>query len=311
MGNKGFQSAFTAPPWYAPAADTYESDTSMSRTSGPFQKSTAVIGRIPVTALGTHAQGDKNTSCGLRAMCLPTDASPKELKRIEDIVIARRKILRGETLFHSGARFSNIFTVRSGLFKTRVNTSDGGYQVTGFQLPGEVMGLDGIANDHYTCDAIALEDSVVCVMPFDRVEAISREVNALQRHMYRILGREILRESGSMLLLGNLGADERLAGFLLNLIQRMRERGFSSGELLLCMTREEIGSYLGMSMETVSRGFTRLAENGIVDVSKRHVHILDINALLMVGKGEKHLSPSAGVRRRAVNDRLKPAPLVA
>jgi CRP/FNR family transcriptional regulator len=141
------------------------------------------------------------------------------------------------------------------------------------------FGLDGIVNELHTCDAIALEDAEVCVLPFDRIEEISREVNSLQRHVHKIMSREIVREHGVMLLLGSMRAEERLAAFLLNLVQRLQARGFSKSELILRMTREEIGSYLGMKLETVSRTFSKFSDDGIVEVKQRHIHIRDADAL--------------------------------
>lgn len=164
-------------------------------------------------------------------------------------------------------------------FKTCIASEDGRDQVTGFQMAGEIIGLDGIVDDHHTCDAIALEDAEVCVMPFDRIEELSREVPALQSHVHKIMSREIVREHGVMLLLGSMRAEERLATFLLNLVQRLHARGFSQSELILRMTREEIGSYLGLKLETVSRAFSKFAEEGLVEVKQRHVRILDTKAL--------------------------------
>jgi CRP/FNR family transcriptional regulator len=195
------------------------------------------------------------------------------------LVAHRRSIKRGGTLFRNGEVFTSLFAVRTGFFKTSLTTEDGRDQVTGFQMAGEIIGLDGIVNEQHTCDATALEDAEVCVMPFDRIEDISREVGALQKHVHRIMSREIVREHSVMLLLGGMRAEERLAAFLLNLVQRLQARGFSSQELILRMTREEIGSYLGMKLETVSRTFSRFADEGLIEVRQRHIHILDDQAL--------------------------------
>jgi len=219
------------------------------------------------------------SNCNLRELCMPLGLSTSELDRIDEVVASRRKIKRGSTLFRNGEKFSNLYAIRTGFFKTCVASEDGRDQVTGFQMAGEVVGLDGIVNDHHTCDAVALEDAEVCVMPFDRIEELSREVNALQRHVHKIMSREIVRENGVMLLLGSMRAEERLAAFLLNLVQRLHARGFSQSELVLRMTREEIGSYLGLKLETVSRTFSRFVEDGIVEVKQRHVRILNTDAL--------------------------------
>lgn len=210
---------------------------------------------------------------------MPLGLSDEQFKRIDDIIAIRRKIKRGSTLFHNGEVFTSLYAIRTGFFKTCVATEDGRDQVTGFQMAGEVIGLDGIVNDHHTCDAVALEDAEVCVMPFDRIEELSREVTALQNHVHKIMSREIVREHGVMLLLGSMRAEERLAAFLLNLVQRLHTRGFSQSELVLRMTREEIGSYLGLKLETVSRTFSKFVEDGVVEVKQRHVRILSTDAL--------------------------------
>ena len=219
------------------------------------------------------------SSCNMRELCMPVGLSNDELNRIDDLVTTRRKVKRGDTLFHNGERFTNLFAIRTGFFKTCIASEDGRNQVTGFQMAGEIIGLDGIVNDTHTCDAVALEDAEVCVMPFDRIEEISREVNSLQRHVHKIMSREIVREHGVILFLGSMRAEERLAAFLLNLVQRLYARGFSQSELLLRMSREEIGSYLGMKIETVSRTFSKFVEDGIVEVKQRNIRILKTDAL--------------------------------
>ena len=219
------------------------------------------------------------SNCNLRELCMPVGLLPSELDRIDGIVATRRTVKRRETLFRSGERFTSLYAIRTGVFKTRVATEDGRDQVTGFQMAGEIIGLDGIVNDHHTCDAVALEDSEVCVMPFDRIEELSREITSLQRHVHQIMSREIVREHGVMLLLGGMRAEERLAAFLLNLVQRLHARGFSQSELVLRMTREEIGSYLGLKLETVSRTLSKFVTDGIIEVDNRHVRIVEPDAL--------------------------------
>lgn len=226
-----------------------------------------------------HAIKVACSNCNLRELCMPLGLSHEELQRIDEVVASRRKIKRGATLFRNGEKFTSLYAIRTGFFKTCVASEDGRDQVTGFQMAGEIVGLDGIVNDHHTCDAVALEDAEVCVMPFDRIEELSREVTALQRHVHKIMSREIVRENGVMLLLGSMRAEERLAAFLLNLVQRLHARGFSQSELVLRMTREEIGSYLGLKLETVSRTFSKFVEEGIVEVKQRHVRILSTDAL--------------------------------
>jgi len=210
---------------------------------------------------------------------MPVGLTDQDLTKLDELVATRRKVKRGDTLFNNGDKFTSLFAIRTGFFKTALATEDGRDQVTGFQMAGEIIGLDGIVHDRHTCDAIALEDAEVCVMPFDRIEELSREVTALQSHVHKIMSREIVREHGVMLLLGSMRAEERVAAFLLNLVQRLHARGFSQSELVLRMTREEIGSYLGLKLETVSRTFSKFVEEGIVEVKQRHVRILNTQAL--------------------------------
>ncbi len=219
------------------------------------------------------------SNCNLRELCMPVDLNGSDMDKIDTLVATRRKVKRGDSLFSNGDRFDALYAIRTGFFKTRITTEDGRDQVTGFQMAGEIIGLDGIVGDRHSCDAVALEDAEVCEMPYGRIEELSREVPALQTHVHKIMSREIVREHGVMLLLGSMRAEERLAAFLLNLVQRLHARGFSRSELVLRMTREEIGSYLGLKLETVSRTFSKFAEDGLIEVKHRHVRILDIEAL--------------------------------
>ena len=213
---------------------------------------------------------------------MPLGLSDSEMERVDEVVATRRKVARGDNLFRNGDKFNALYAIRTGFFKTRISAEDGRDQVTGFQMAGEIIGLDGIVSEQHTCDAVALEDAEVCVMPFDRIEELSREITSLQRHVHKIMSREIVRENGVMLLLGSMRAEERLAAFLLNLVQRLHARGFSQSELVLRMTREEIGSYLGLKLETVSRTFSKFVEDGIVEVKQRHVRILNPDGLKLI-----------------------------
>lgn len=201
---------------------------------------------------------------------------------MESLISQRRKVERGQALFRAGDSFESLYAIRSGFFKTTLITEDGREQVTGFQMAGEIMGLDGIVNDHFTCNAIALEDSEVCSLPYHNLEELAREVSSLQHHIHKIMSREIVRENGVMLLLGSMQAHERLAAFLLNLAGRLKTRGYSQSELVLRMTREEIGNYLGLKLETVSRTFSKFVEEGILEVQQRAIKILKPDALKLI-----------------------------
>ncbi|MCB2020205.1 MAG: fumarate/nitrate reduction transcriptional regulator Fnr [Rhizobacter sp.] len=215
------------------------------------------------------------SSCSLRELCLPVGLSDEDVERLDQLVGARRALKRGEVLFHAGDRFESLFAVRTGFFKTRISSEDGRDQVTGFQMAGELLGLDGISEDRHSCDAVALEDSQVCQIPYARLEELSHKVTDLQRQFHRVMSREIVRDHGVMLLLGGMRAEARLAAFVLNLTQRLQARGFSATSLVLRMTREEIGSYLGLKLETVSRAFSRFQEDGLLEVKQRDIRVLD------------------------------------
>ena len=219
------------------------------------------------------------SSCNLRELCLPVGFSEREIMRLDTLVDTRRTVRHGDTLFRAGDPFAALYAVRTGFFKTRVSSEDGRDQVTGFQMAGELLGLDGIGADRHTCDAVALEDSQVCVIPFERLEELSREFSDLQRQFHKIMSREIVRDHGVMLLLGSMRAEERLAAFLLNLTERLQARGFSASAVVLRMTRGEIGSFLGLKLETVSRIFSKFQDDGVLQVKQRNVRVLDAAAL--------------------------------
>ncbi|MFZ2628205.1 MAG: fumarate/nitrate reduction transcriptional regulator Fnr [Rugosibacter sp.] len=219
------------------------------------------------------------SQCNLQELCLPVGLSETELAIVDKLVGGRRKVARGQALFHSGEPFTAIYAVKLGFFKTEILATDGRHQVTGFHMAGEVLGMDGISTEMYNCDAIALEDSEVCLIPFSELEQISGQVPTLQRHLHRVMSREIVRDQGMMIMMGAMSAEERVVSFLLNLSQRYAARGYAATEFHLRMTREEIGAYLGLKLETVSRAFSRLQEEGLIAVEKKHIRLLDASRL--------------------------------
>ncbi len=219
------------------------------------------------------------TNCNLRELCLPEGLSQDEVLRMNGLVSARRRLKKGVALQRAGEPFKSLYAVRSGSFKTCISTEDGRDQVTGFKMSGEIIGLDGISTNSHSIDVVALEDSEVCAIPFARFEEASREMPALQKQFNRIMSREIVGEQGVMVLLGSMRAEERVANFLLNLSRRFRARGYSPTEFHLRMTREEIGSYLGLKLETVSRVMSRFHELELIQIKQKHVLILDPQGL--------------------------------
>jgi CRP/FNR family transcriptional regulator len=250
----------------------------------PNPQSKAVASSAPVVSIGTLRS--HCSACSMRALCLPVGLSESDLEELDAVLGNKLKIKKGEILFHSGAPFTALYAVRLGTLKTTVLSDDGREQVAGYHMPGDLLGLDGMGDERHGCAAVALEDSELCVMPFGRIEDLAREVPALQRNLHKVLSKEIERDHRVMLLLGSMRAEERLAAFLLNLSDRYRSRGYSSTEFVLRMTREEIGSYLGLKLETVSRLFSRFQEEGLVAVAGRSVKIIDMAMLKqLVGRG--------------------------
>ncbi|WP_175730051.1 helix-turn-helix domain-containing protein [Burkholderia ambifaria] len=220
--------------------------------------------------------------CAMRSMCLPPDLTADEYGRLDAIICSTRHVRQGDSLFRTDDPFQSIYAVRAGSFKTVMMHRDGREHVNGFQIAGETLGMDGIGTGRHCCDAIALEDSVVCIIPFVALEAACREMKSMQHFLYQMLSSEIVRESSQMLLLGTMSAEQRVAHFLLNLSSRFEARGYSASEFNLRMTREEIGCYLGMKLETVSRMFSRFHRESLVETRGKRVRIIDAQALAQV-----------------------------
>jgi len=235
----------------------------------------------PATPALKHTSANCS-NCAMHAFCMPEGLTPAETERIEALVCPSRTIKSGESLFRSGDSFQSIYAVRAGSFKTIVMHRDGREHVTGFHLAGDVLGLDGICSGRHSCDALAIEDSKVCIIPFHLLEAMCRDVKAVQRHVHRLMGSEIVREATLMMLLGTMSADQRVATFLLNMSGKLESRGYSPAEFHLRMTREEIGSYLGLKLETVSRMLSKLQKDGLVDTHGKQIRILDMDGLARV-----------------------------
>ena len=233
----------------------------------------------PAAVVSIHALRTHCMNCSLRELCLPVGFKPDELQALDAAVTTRARLRKGASLYRAGTPFSALYAVRIGSMKTTVAAEDGRVHVAGYHMTGDIVGLDGVGTGRHGCEAIALEDSEVCTLPFDRLEALARTVPPLQHNLHRVLGSEISRDQRLLLLLGNMRAEERVATFLLNLSERYRQRGYSASEFVLRMTREEIGSFLGLTLETVSRLFSRFQSEGLIQVQGRAVKLIDRNAL--------------------------------
>jgi CRP/FNR family transcriptional regulator len=224
-------------------------------------------------------------NCSLTALCLPMGLDPDDVALLDDIVKRTRPLRRGDFLFRGGDRFRSLFVVKTGAVKTFAPSLEGGEQVLGFHLPGELIGLDAIDTGAHACTARALETSTICEIPFARLEELTCRIPSLQHQMYRLLSKEIGHDTDLLLLLGKRNAEERLATFILNFAKRLEKRGLSPTDFQLSMSRHEIGNYLGLAVETVSRLFTRFHDDGLMIVDRKHIQILDWPALEALAGG--------------------------
>ncbi len=213
--------------------------------------------------------------CSLASLCLPLSLNLEDMDALDEIVKRGRPLKKGEFLFRQGDAFNSVFAVRSGALKTFSLTDSGDEQITGFHLPSELVGLSGMDSESYPVSAMALETTSVCEIPFERLDELSVQLPQLRRQLMRIMSREIRDDQQMMLLLSKKTADERIATFLVNLSARFRVRGFSANQFRLSMSRNEIGNYLGLAVETVSRVFTRFQQNSLLEAEGKEVHILD------------------------------------
>jgi len=203
----------------------------------------------------------------------------KDVERLDDIVKRARPVHRGDYIFRTGERFHSLYVVKTGSVKTYAPSTEGGEHVLGFHLPGELIGLDAIEKEVHTCSAKVLETSAICEVPFSRLITLSGSIPSLQHQLYRLLSKEIGHDTEMLLLLGKKSAEERLAAFLLSMSKRLHKRGLSPTDFYLSMSRHEIGNYLGLAVETVSRLFTKFQDEGLLKVDRKHVELLELDVL--------------------------------
>jgi CRP/FNR family transcriptional regulator len=212
------------------------------------------------------------STCAFSAACLDQGFDKSRLHELHVLVEHVGPFVEGEHIFREGDPFEAIAAVRAGTVKTYVNDSEGREQVLGFFLPGEVVGLNAISQSRYPCNALALDSVSLCRFSFPNIAALAARVPGLQQQLFRLLSEDIGKAA---LLAGNFTADERMAAFLVSLSRRQAARGSSSTRLHLAMTRTDIANYLRLASESVSRGFTRLQDAGMLRVDRRYVEITD------------------------------------
>ncbi|WP_034301939.1 fumarate/nitrate reduction transcriptional regulator Fnr [Herbaspirillum sp. RV1423] len=223
-------------------------------------------------------------SCGMRELCLPAGLDEEDTKYL-DSIISRRKVSRDKHLYRTGDSFNSLYAIRVGHFKTYQISSDGGTQINGFQMIGDLLGMDAINSSAYQCNAVALEDSEVCEIPFSKLEMLFSRMPSLLRHFHHIMSEEIVSQQNIILVLGNMSVEQRFAAFLVNLSVRYAARGYSATCFQLRMMRSDIGNYLGLTSESVSRVISKLRQNGVIEVRHREVQILDPLALSRLAAG--------------------------
>lgn len=226
-------------------------------------------------------------NCSLATLCLPMGLEMADVERLSNIINRNRPLHKGDHLFSKGDVFHSLYIVKTGTVKTYTQCADGTEQIVGFHLPGELIGMDAIQDGQHHCSASALETTGICELPFERLETLANEIPSLQHQVYRLLSDEIGKDKEFMLMMGNSSSEERVAGFLLSLSRRLHQRGLSATIFNMSMSRQEIGGYLGLALETVSRIFTKLQDDGILKVDRKHVEILSLATLQLIVTGQK------------------------
>lgn len=232
-----------------------------------------------MTAAALRTRDTNSPTAPVRPAAIPAPRSHASVVPLAPPKRLRQRVRRGETLYTAGDQFRVLYVVRVGVFKSFTLSDDGLMQVTGFSMSGDVIGLDGIDSGEHQSSVVALDDCEVFVVPFAQCERWTQESANAQRLMMRTLSREILRSQELMLLLGTMRAEQRLATFLLDVSDRYGRLGYSRTQFILRMTRQDIGSYLGLKLETVSRLLSRFQAEGILQVQGKSLALLDVAAL--------------------------------
>lgn len=228
---------------------------------------------------------DNTISCGncrLGSICLPLALEADDIVKLDEIVQRGRPLQKNEHLYREGDEFSAVYAVRSGTIKAYRLTGDGQEQVTGFYFPGEILGMDGISKDRYASSAKALETAAVCEIPFNRLEELSSQMPSLQRHFFQLMSQEITSDQQLITLLSKNSAEERVAALLIGISMRNARRKLSKTSFRLPMSRTDIGNFLGLTVETVSRVIGRFSKQSLIEVDSKEITLLDIDGLKQV-----------------------------
>lgn len=218
-------------------------------------------------------------NCSISELCLPFSLNDKELDSLDDIIDRKRPIHKGDKIFHDGQEMQALFAIRSGTFKTFTVNEQGEEQITGFHLAGDLLGFDAIAESQHPSFAQALETSMVCEIPYTNLDELSNTMPKLKKQVLRLMSHEIKTDQEMLTLLNRKNAEQRVATFLVSLSERYHARGLSSTEFRLTMTRSDIGNYIGLTVETISRLLNRFHKSGLIKVDGKLISIIDIDSL--------------------------------
>lgn len=213
--------------------------------------------------------------CRMSALCIPLSLKSDELYKLEQVIQHGNPLQARQPVFNCGDKFKAVYAVRSGSVKSFCIDHDGREQVTGFYLPGEIFGWDGLAEDQHQNTAIALETTSICEIPFDQLEGLGATIPSIQKHVMRLISREITTDQKLIALLAGNSAHQRLASLLLSISARLARQKLSSTRFRLPMSRGEISNYLGLTVETVSRAFSYFQRKKYLVVNKKEIELLD------------------------------------
>ncbi|MDA8752676.1 fumarate/nitrate reduction transcriptional regulator Fnr [Halieaceae bacterium] len=218
-------------------------------------------------------------NCRLNSICLPLALESDDIDQLDSIIQRSKPLQKNQHLYREGDDFQSVYAVRSGTLKAYKTTDDGREQVTGFYFPGEILGMDGISKNEHASSAKALETAAICEIPFTSLEKLSALMPSLQRHFFQLMSREITEDQQLITLLSKNSADERVAALILSISNRNARRKLSATQFRLPMSRVDIGNYLGLTVETVSRVFSRMQKMDVLQVDNKEIEIINVDGL--------------------------------
>ena len=225
------------------------------------------------------------SNCNLQELCLPRGLNAENMEKLDHVVKGSRPIHKGQHVFRSDDKFQAFYAVRSGSIKVYNLNESGEEQIIGFYFPGEILGFDAVENHMHSCSAVSLETTTVCSIPYEKINEISSEIPELQDQIFRLMSRELSKENKLLLTINKRSAEERLATFIVSLSTRFKNLGYSAKEYNLPMSRQDIGNYLGLTIETVSRLFTKFQKNGLIKIDKKAIRLEDLATLRSICEG--------------------------